>query len=57
MDPNTQIALTTDKRGRRLAFRWSIAAGGRWFRIPLAIAELMLATGTGCEVPYPQVTR
>lgn len=47
MDPNTQLAFTTDKHGRRLAFRWSIAAGGRWFRISLATAELMLATGTG----------
>jgi hypothetical protein len=46
------IRVRTDKRGRRIAHYWGLAR--RWLPMPLAEAEIALATGTwrGRKVSY-----
>ncbi len=46
-----RIAFFHDKHGRKLAYRWGLAQG-RWFRIGLDKAELMLSTGQAVQVVY-----
>jgi hypothetical protein len=48
----TQVAFTTDKHGRPLAYRWSVAAGGRWLRVGYDEAKLAIATGKARETRY-----
>lgn len=45
-----EIFFSTDKRGRKLAHRWSTRQM-RAFRMPLADAELFVATGAADEIP------
>lgn len=54
-----EIFFTTSKSGKRLAYRWSCFQL-RAFRIPLADAEIMQATGTADMLPghpFPHPTR
>jgi hypothetical protein len=46
------IRIRTNKNGRRMAHYWGLAR--RWLPMPVAAAELALATGTykGREVSY-----
>lgn len=37
------VKISTTKSGRRFALRWDMRCG-RWFPMPLAQAELILAT-------------
>ncbi|MCF3939918.1 hypothetical protein [Gordonia tangerina] len=48
-----EIWFTTTKSGRRMAWYFSHAAF-RSFRIPLAEAELAIATGQATEVTKPE---
>jgi hypothetical protein len=51
-----KIAFTVDKRGKTLAYRYSLPAQ-RWFRIGVEAARLQLSTGQAIEVDYnSQVT-
>jgi hypothetical protein len=45
-----EIFFGTDKRGRKIAHRWSTQQL-RSFRMPLAEAELLVATGQADEIP------
>jgi hypothetical protein len=44
-----EIYFTTDRRGRKMAFRWSTYQL-RAFRMPLADAELFLAQGQATQI-------
>ena len=44
-----EVAFTIDKRGRKVACRWQRA---RWWRMPLAEAELAVATESATETSY-----
>lgn len=46
-----EAAITFDKRGRKIAYRWSMRQA-RWFRMPLAEAELAIATGKASQTTY-----
>lgn len=52
----TQIRFAVDRRGHPTAWRWSIAAGGRWFRIGLDEAANRIATGEARDVTRRPVT-
>lgn len=40
------IRIETDRKGRKVAYRFRVQGYGRaWWRMPLAEAELLLATG------------
>jgi hypothetical protein len=45
-----EMYFSTDKHGRKLAHRWSNYQM-RAFRMPLADAELFVATGQATEIP------
>ena len=49
--PHRQIAFTTIKGGRPVAYRWC-SRGMRWFRMGMDEAKLQIATGAAVEVPY-----
>lgn len=54
-----EIFFSVDKRGRKLAHYWSTRQL-RAFRMPLAEAELLVATGQATEIPgnpFPAVKR
>ncbi len=51
MKNTKSIRISTDKNGKKLAYRISIKAM-REFRIPVDEAELMIATGNVNEVVY-----
>lgn len=52
MNPTTtQIAFSTTRTGQRVAYRWSIRAG-RWFRLGMERARLMVATGAARIVTH-----
>lgn len=54
--PLTQIAFTTDRHGRPLAYRDSRLAM-RYFRVSVDEADLLIATGQAVEVPFRPYSR
>lgn len=51
MKAQRQVAFTTDKHGRPIAYRWC-SFGMRWFRMSYAEAELQVSTEQARQVPY-----
>lgn len=46
MEATEIVRIESDRKGRKIALRFRIQGYGRaWWRMPLAEAELMLATG------------
>lgn len=55
MTQQKQVALTVDRRGRQMAYRWGgYQEGGRWFRIGYDAAQLMISTGEARQVQPPR---
>jgi len=57
MNRAKQIAITTDKRGKQIAYRVSPRLDYRQIRISLEVALLMLATGEGVRVAFKPAAR
>jgi hypothetical protein len=51
MNDQVQIAFTTDKNRKPLAYRWSPLAA-RWIKIGIEDARLRISTSTAREVSY-----
>lgn len=54
MTTTKEITFKCDKNANKRAYYWS-RAQMRWFPMPLAEAELAVATGAGVFVPLTQV--
>jgi hypothetical protein len=46
-----EIAFTTDRYGRPIAYRWS-PSSHRWMRMSLNDARIFVAEGEATQVPY-----
>lgn len=55
MNDQMQIAFTTDKNGRPIAYRWS-PLSCRWMKIGIDAAKLRIASGMAREVAYSRPT-